>query len=315
MTTDGDDRDDDGTAVADSVIVPSAIPSTTSNGTTTTSSPSTIFVMNAESKRVLLERLDAEIASRMIVTPSRRSTSLRDNCRRYSRKRRRRNDDRDGISSSAEAAVAAGREKCEGMRTDVGGESIDDDDDVAKAAAIETSSVVRSRYVVGMNQCTRMLEDAYRHRCILRSSMGKEVSASTSPSVPPSISSVVPSLILLARDVRPAYLLSHVYAYAIAMNVPTLILPGGRASYELGMASGGLRCASMAMLLPPPPPPSSTSPSPPSSLDVEGDATTSTSMSTSGDRARGEEMRWMWRKRANADVDSFVRYALSKIPR
>jgi len=81
---------------------------------------------------------------------------------------------------------------------------------------------------------------------------------------------VVPSLILLARDVRPSTVLGHVRAYANLLNVPMLILPGGKASAELGKAAGGLRFASMAMFLP-----------------------------------RG----------ANGDVDSFVRYATSKIPK
>jgi hypothetical protein len=137
----------------------------------------------------------------------------------------------------------------------------------------------------GTNQCTRILEDAYRRR-IERRTM--RLPGSTEPPTATTTTAVVPSLILLARDVRPSSVLVHVHAYARLLNVPILILPGGRASAELGKAAG-LRSASMAMFLPPPP-----------SCDEVDDG-----------REEGERER----RGANSDVDSFVRYATSKIPK
>ena len=127
----------------------------------------------------------------------------------------------------------------------------------------------------------------------------------------PTTTALAPSLILLARDVRPPHVLSHVYSYATTMNVPILILPGGRSSSELGMASGGMKCASMAMFLPASPISMSSSAA---SLEAGEDANANTN--TTRKRARGfEEVERVTRRRANADVDSFVRYALSMIPR
>eukprot|EP00578_Thalassiosira_sp_NH16_P013783 CAMPEP_0181120296 /NCGR_PEP_ID=MMETSP1071-20121207/24079_1 /TAXON_ID=35127 /ORGANISM="Thalassiosira sp., Strain NH16" /LENGTH=197 /DNA_ID=CAMNT_0023204939 /DNA_START=75 /DNA_END=665 /DNA_ORIENTATION=+ len=103
---------------------------------------------------------------------------------------------------------------------------------IAEAAkAMETAeSVVRSRFIVGINQCTRMLESVFKHR-----NEGQQQNAG------------LPLLILLARDVRPASIIAHISIYARLLNIPILILPG-KASVELGKAVGIRSVAAAAFL-------------------------------------------------------------------
>ena len=124
-----------------------------------------------------------------------------------------------------------------------------------------TESVVRSRFVCGINQCTRALEknDDDLHR---------------------------PSLIILARDVRPATIFEHLSLYAHIKCVPILILPG-RASLELGEAVGIRRVAAISF------------------LPREDDS----SLPFRENKTKMDE----W-KESNIDVDAFISYIISKIP-
>jgi ribosomal protein L7Ae-like RNA K-turn-binding protein len=133
-------------------------------------------------------------------------------------------------------------------------------DDTDKSQTI-TETAVRSRFLCGINQCTRALEDD----TILQS----------------------PLLIILARDVRPATIFEHISLYAHIRNIPILILPG-RASLELGEAVGIRRVAALSFL----------------PRDDEQ------SLPFKDNKTKMEE----W-KECNIDVDAFVSYVASKIPR
>lgn len=122
-----------------------------------------------------------------------------------------------------------------------------------------SESVVRSRFLCGINQSTRSLEDEKQS----------------------------PSLIILARDVRPATIFEHVSHYAHIRNIPILILPG-RASLELGEAVGIGRIAAISFL----------------------PRDDKSSLPFKENKAKMDE----W-KECNIDVDAFVSYVVSKIPR
>lgn len=86
-----------------------------------------------------------------------------------------------------------------------------------------TTALLRSRMVLGVNQCTRVLEST-----LLRSR------STTSPA---SILPGTPALILLGRDLYPPNILSHIPLMAQETNTPILLLPGN-ASIELGTVLG-----------------------------------------------------------------------------
>jgi len=121
-----------------------------------------------------------------------------------------------------------------------------------------TETVVRSRFICGINQCTRALQNDDK----------------------------LPSLIILARDVRPATIFEHNSLYAYIKKIPILILPG-RASLELGEAVGIRRVAALSFL-----PRDDISSLPYQDNKIEMDE---------------------W-KESNIDVDAFISYVISKIP-
>ncbi len=132
--------------------------------------------------------------------------------------------------------------------------------DNSRPSCTITESVVQSRFVCGINQCTRALENDDKIR--------------------------YPSLLILARDVRPATIFEHISLYAHIRNIPILIFPG-RASLEIGEAVGIRRAAAICFL------PKDDK----SSVPFEDDKT------------KMDE----W-KESNIDVDAFVSYVVSKIP-
>jgi ribosomal protein L7Ae-like RNA K-turn-binding protein len=94
-----------------------------------------------------------------------------------------------------------------------------------------------------------------------------------------------PKLIILARDVRPATIFEHILVYAQIRNIPILLLPG-RASLELGEAVGLRTCAALAFLAR-------------DSCSYQDD-----------NKANMEE----WNE-CNIDIDAFIAYVVSKIPK
>jgi len=132
--------------------------------------------------------------------------------------------------------------------------------DCNEASCTLTESVVQSRFVCGINQCTRALENDDKLR--------------------------YPSLIILARDVRPATIFEHISLYAHIRNIPILIFPG-RASLELGEAVGIKRAAAICFL-------------------PKDDKS---SLSFQDNKTKMDE----WEE-SNIDVDAFVSYVVSKIP-
>lgn len=118
--------------------------------------------------------------------------------------------------------------------------------------------VLRSRLKCGINQCTRALEDEL----------------------------LPPSLIILARDVRPSIIFEHISLYAHIRNIPILIFPG-KASLELGEAVG-IRTLAALTLLP-----------------RDGKSF----LPFKGDETKMNE----WEE-YNIEIDSFVSYVISKIP-
>lgn len=94
-----------------------------------------------------------------------------------------------------------------------------------------------------------------------------------------------PKLIILARDVRPATIFEHLLLYAQIRNIPILLLPG-RASLELGEAVGLRTCAALALLAK-------------DSCSYQDD-----------NKAKMEE----WNE-CNIDIDAFIAYVVSKIPK
>lgn len=131
-------------------------------------------------------------------------------------------------------------------------------------------------YIIGINQCTRILKRAYKQQCQYKKNDEDSTDSTTT---------TFPSLILLSRDVRPATILSHIVVYAKLLNVPTLILPG-RASMEFGKALG-IRSVSVAVFL---------------------------SSNKSGEPPQDDKQKEKESKEAHNDVDSFVKYVITKIP-
>ena len=111
-----------------------------------------------------------------------------------------------------------------------------------------------------------------------------------------------PSLVLLSKDVLrpPSSLLDHITIYSRHLNIPTLVLPG-RASSELGQALG-MKCAAVALIL------SSSSSKKGEWLGVANkDNDDTEEMKRKKEQDEEKEM--------NQDIDSFVSYAVNKIPK
>ncbi len=86
------------------------------------------------------------------------------------------------------------------------------------------SEILHQCLIVGTNECTRALE----------MSMNKRSAKSPSSSVEKSSQShLKPSLIMLARDLRPPTILAHIPFLCKQMDIPIVLLPG-KASSDLG---------------------------------------------------------------------------------
>jgi len=120
--------------------------------------------------------------------------------------------------------------------------------------------VCKKRIIIGTNQCTRALEAAL---------LKKET---------------IPSLIIMARDLRPPTILAHVPVMCKVLNVEILLLPG-MASYELGQHFG-TRTVSIIAFLP--------------DLDVDGGAL--------GGKTEQAQI-----QKCNKCINSYINFAKSKL--
>ena len=125
----------------------------------------------------------------------------------------------------------------------------------------------------GINQCTRMLEEALKEKTQNNSSSGASAENKKHS---------LPSLIILTRDVRPCTIFSHIPVYAHLLHVPTLILPG-KSSVEFGQMLG-IKSVAAAMFL------------------CSGPETSVNGLS---EREIDD----------HNDIDSFVNFAMTKIPK
>ena len=135
--------------------------------------------------------------------------------------------------------------------------------------------VVKARFVVGVNQCTRALEAAAGRKAPL------------------------PSLVLLSRDVRPPTILAHVPVLCRQLGVPSVVLPG-RSSAELGRAVGG-KSVAVALFLP-----SRTE-------DITG-IPDDDEAKKEGDDGRPSSISKGQVQECHRCIDSYVKFTLSKIP-
>lgn len=86
-------------------------------------------------------------------------------------------------------------------------------------------AVIKSRIIVGTNECTRKLESALSSKKVSENKAKCDFQES------------LPSLILLTRDVSPPTTLAHIPSLAKLLQIPILLLPG-RSSFEIGKLMG-----------------------------------------------------------------------------
>lgn len=92
-------------------------------------------------------------------------------------------------------------------------------------------SLLRSRFTMGINSCTRALEKLSPPPIAKQSSL---IAVEKDEIIPK------PSLVILARDIRPPTMIAHIPYYCHLFKIPILLLPG-RASVEMGKVLGGKR--------------------------------------------------------------------------
>jgi len=151
----------------------------------------------------------------------------------------------------------------------------------------------------GINQCARILEKEYEHQQNIISKNTTTTTAVNSTLHPK------PLLVLLSKDVLrpPSSILDHITIYLRELNVPTLVLPG-RASCELGQALG-MKCAAVILIL-------SSTLSKRTELNGGNNINNGNGTENTENRKEREDEQW---KETNEDIDSFVSYAIHKIPK
>jgi len=173
-------------------------------------------MVSASNKDILLSRLGIEIVKRFQFTLS-------------PQKKR----DKKKTQSQEEETVyfLGGRTKTIIKQTEENSELKAKQDNVVEVKAPSMHSIVKSRLVVGTNQCTRALERAVARR-----------------NNPDEIDDVVmPSLIFLARDVRPPTILAHIPVLARVLDIPIMLLPG-KASSDMGKSLGANKVSILVFL-------------------------------------------------------------------
>lgn len=153
--------------------------------------------------------------------------------------------------------------------------------------ATENTSVVihqqqqQQRLIMGTNQCTRVLENTLQGLAANNNSINNNSQGNAPVHVEPV---VLPSLIVLARDIYPPTILSHIPVMAEQIrrrekesgadnnysnsSLPILLLPGP-ASHELGKIFGTKRVSVLMFL-----PPSSTTTATDDEVTLDGSSTT-----------------------------------------
>ena len=101
-------------------------------------------------------------------------------------------------------------------------------DKVEKNKEFDRSECLNKYLVVGVNQCTRVLEQAFSRDGAKREEMK-------------------PSLVMLSRDLRPPTILAHIPSFCKQLDVPMILLPG-RASSEIGNVFG-IKSASVVIFM------------------------------------------------------------------
>ena len=140
------------------------------------------------------------------------------------------------------------------------------------------SDVAKSRLCIGTNQCTRILEGAMK---------------GTGP---------IPSLLILARDLRPPHMLAHVPVLAKRLTIPLLLLPG-KTSRDLATMLGVNMCA-IVLFRPRPP------------MEEKDVTKDDTEVNTDAGNVviRGPSLSLTEISNCHRDIESFIEYAKSKIP-
>ncbi|KAL7444788.1 hypothetical protein ACHAXH_006549, partial [Discostella pseudostelligera] len=250
-----------------------------------------VYPISQDAKMVLLERLKQEISSKVIVDATK------------NRKRKR------GKTTNGGSSVGDGDDAQDGVAC--ASAAADGASDSSPSSKSFATTIVRSRLIVGTNQCTRILEEAYaqqHHRQQLQQQkllIESTTSSATTTNATKARISSKPSLLLLSKDVLrpPSSILDHITIFSRHLNVPTLVLPG-RASSDLGQALG-MKCAAVALIL------SSSS----SSMreDLSG-AVDDNKIDSLEDVERKKQREEEWTE-TNQDIDSFVSYAINKVPK
>ena len=148
--------------------------------------------------------------------------------------------------------------------------------DKPPSATTLADTVVKARFVVGVNQCTRALEATARRL----------------------VGAPLPSLVLMSRDVRPPTILAHVPVLCRQLGVPSVVL-SGRTSVELGRAVGG-KSVAVALFLPS------------RAEDITGIA--DDEVKKEGDDGPAGSIGKGQIQECHRCIDSYVKFALSKIP-
>jgi hypothetical protein len=92
-------------------------------------------------------------------------------------------------------------------------------------------TVLKSRFRVGINSCTRTLERFFHNHHAIHQNNSIENNEHVALGLQP-------DLVILARDIRPPNMLAHVPHFCNLLKIPILLLPG-RASTDIGKVLGG----------------------------------------------------------------------------
>jgi hypothetical protein len=184
--------------------------------------------------------------------------------------------------------------------------------DAADVEGDRIRALLRKRIVVGVNECTRVLELASLAALEVedprqRQGRRRAVATPAAPGGPdPDRSARLPPLLVViaAEGMRPSPVtMTHLPVLADRLGVPVLLLPDPSARRELGRVLG-IRSASVVVFLSP-----SSSSSSPNSPSASGSVEPTNNSHARPRESRGEL------SQAEADLDSFVAFLRGKVSR